>query len=204
MPAFSYNLDIKTQNGNETLITMIMIDTIILCGNLAAIGGQNQPKLSSRKGKETSDMYFADLEKRLAQVAATSVPYILVSGHFPVWSVGKHGPTECLVDRLRPLLHKYNVSAYFSGHDHNVQHLRDTYENRTVDYIVSGNSAFNEHGTPYEKAVPRKSLKFHWVDYWRFINGAFVLAETAREHLTLTFFETNGKPLYKTLIKPRF
>ena len=44
-----------------------------------------------------------------------------MAGHFPVWSVAEHGPTGCLVDRLKPLLEHYTVSAYINGHDHNLQ-----------------------------------------------------------------------------------
>jgi hypothetical protein len=50
-----------------------------------------------------------------------SAPYLIVSGHFPVYSVAEHGPTQCLVDRLRPLLHQYNATTYLCGHDHNLQ-----------------------------------------------------------------------------------
>src|ERR1700733_10228806 len=50
-----------------------------------------------------------------------SAPYLIVSGHFPVYSVAEHGPTKCLVDRLRPLLHQYQATAYLCGHDHNLQ-----------------------------------------------------------------------------------
>ena len=53
-----------------------------------------------------------------------------------VWSIGKHGPTEGLKDRLRPMLIKYNANAYFCGHDHDMQHIHE--DNSTVEYFLSG------------------------------------------------------------------
>jgi hypothetical protein len=32
-----------------------------------------------------------------------------------VFSVAEHGPNKCLIENLRPLLHKYNVTAYLAG-----------------------------------------------------------------------------------------
>ena len=44
--------------------------------------------------------------------------WLLVAGHYPIYSVGEHGDTSELKSYLQPLLQKYNVHAYFCGHDH--------------------------------------------------------------------------------------
>jgi tartrate-resistant acid phosphatase type 5 len=48
--------------------------------------------------------------------------------------VGHHGPTDILVEKLNPMLLKYKVATYFSGHDHDMQHLNDS----GVQYFLSG------------------------------------------------------------------
>jgi len=50
-----------------------------------------------------------------------SAKYLLVGGHYPMYSAGLHGPTNCLIDRLYPKLTQHNVTAYLAGHDHNLQ-----------------------------------------------------------------------------------
>ena len=61
----------------------------------------------------------------------------LVFGHHPVFSAGKtHGNTVELIDRVKPLFEQYHVQVYFSGHDHDLQHLKD--KDGSVDYIVTG------------------------------------------------------------------
>lgn len=47
--------------------------------------------------------------------------YLIVAGHHPVLSAGIHGSTSYLISNLKPLLEEYDVTAYLSGHDHNLQ-----------------------------------------------------------------------------------
>lgn len=205
MPSFNYTIDVKTQNGEQTLMTILMIDTILMCGN-SNDSSSSEPFFHEKdKDPQKADEYFAAFEKHLSSVAAAkSVRYILVAGHYPVWSVSEHGPTRCLVDRLRPLLHKYGVSAYLSGHDHNLQHIRDTYQGTSVDYILSGCSALVDSSTKHFGSVPIGSLLYFWGDESLIINGGFVMAKATSSNLTLTYYRTNGESLYTTSIKPRY
>jgi hypothetical protein len=82
--------------------------------------------------KQDTAAQLAWLRRTLAE---SHEQWKLVFGHHPVYSYGKvHGNTPELVDRLKPLLEKYHAQIYFSGHDHDLQHLR----NGPVDYIVTG------------------------------------------------------------------
>eukprot|EP00756_Hemistasia_phaeocysticola_P022057 Hpha_TRINITY_DN15810_c1_g6::TRINITY_DN15810_c1_g6_i1::g.191328::m.191328/K14379/ACP5; tartrate-resistant acid phosphatase type 5 len=63
----------------------------------------------------------------------------IVMGHFPVHSAtkGEHGDTPSLKKFLEPILEKHNVLAYFSGHDHILQHISIN----GVNYLGSGAGA---------------------------------------------------------------
>lgn len=44
-----------------------------------------------------------------------------MAGHHPVLSAGVHGSTPYLISKLKPMLEENDVTAYLSGHDHNLQ-----------------------------------------------------------------------------------
>ena len=119
-----------------------------------------------------------------------------------MWSIAEHGPTDCLVERLRPMLHKYKVSAYLSGHDHILQLIVDNFNDHEVQYVVSGASNFIDVSTQHAGSIPAQSLKFHWADAGVLINGGFCLVKASKENMTITFVESNGKELYQTVIFP--
>jgi len=114
-------------------IDVLLIDTIDLSG------GINVP--------EDHPDYFKPLEEKPRSAAATewtwleeqmkasSADYILVGGHYPVYSVCEHGPTSSLITNLKPLLETYGAH-YIAGHDHCLEHIQET--GSKVNYIVTG------------------------------------------------------------------
>lgn len=203
LPSFNYTINVTDKN-DQSLISILMIDTILLCGNSGFDWEYDkQPRFKSVREKVLSNAYLEAIEQELRRVSSTNVPYIIVAGHFPVWSVAEHGPTQCLLNALRPLLHKYQVSAYFCGHDHNLQYISDTFLNHKVDYIVSGAGNFVENSTAHISDVPSDSLKYFWAENVGLINGGFMLTQTTSQNMTLTFYESNGKALYQNVIYPR-
>ncbi|KHJ91987.1 hypothetical protein OESDEN_08134 [Oesophagostomum dentatum] len=122
-PKLYYKLSFPLRNST---IDVLMIDTIVLCGNTADIenggffdmlwNGSRDP--DGPKDAKKAEEQWQWIEDNLNSSRAD---YLFVGGHYPIYSVASHGPTHCLVERLDPLLKKYNASAYFAGHDHTLQ-----------------------------------------------------------------------------------
>ena len=104
-------------------VQFVMIDTIILAGNndyfvhgdkiLSSLSGAALHRLfkkaASDEMREAQQAQLAWIEDTLR---ASTAPYIVVGGHYPVWSICGHGPTTTLIHELKPLLEKYKVTAY--------------------------------------------------------------------------------------------
>jgi len=203
MPNYNYTVSIKTMKGTQDLIRILMIDTVLLCGH-TDLTDNRPPSFRSRKDQQMSQLYFNDIEDKLRAIAASSVPYLFVAGHFPVWSISAHGPTQCLIDKLRPLLHKYQVSAYLCGHDHNMQHLSDNYLNTTVEHILTGAANLNDNSKAHESDVPEGLLKYFWgLPNEELLHGAIAYFDANPNNMTMSFIKTNGDLLYSKIIYPR-
>ena len=67
----------------------------------------------------------------------------IVFGHYPIYSNGPHGDTTELHKNVLPLLKKYKVHLYLSGHDHNISYKEDG-----VHCLVSGCGSRPGHTYP--------------------------------------------------------
>ncbi|CAH1774170.1 unnamed protein product [Owenia fusiformis] len=191
---YSFNYTIP---GTKSLVSFIMIDTVTLCGNTDHDFSGEPPK--GPEDVAAAEKQWAWIESQL--INSYKADYVIVGGHFPVYSVAEHGPTEQLLQRLQPMLHKYKVTAYISGHDHNLQHLQYTSAGSLVEYFVIGSANFVDPSLAHKTAVPENSLKFHWADILSL--GGFAYIEATPSNMTLTFIEANAKGLYQHTMLPR-
>lgn len=189
-PSYYYELNFHIPNTGKTL-TIIMLDTIMLCGNSDDFSDQ-KPRGPLRAVDANRQLVW--LQERLLKNKAD---FLLVAGHYPVWSVSEHGPTECLLQRLHPLLVKYNATSYLCGHDHNLQYIEES----GVGYVVSGAGNFLDPDVRHWSRVPKGSVKFFTGQASTL--GGFVHAEVTKNHMILTFYQAKGTSLYLTVLSSR-
>ncbi|KAH9523716.1 Tartrate-resistant acid phosphatase type 5 [Bulinus truncatus] len=183
-------------NNGEQKVGVIFIDTVLLCGTTDDFQSIS-PKGPENKAKADEQWSF------IQQILKTSsANYLFTAGHYPVYSIAEHGPTDCLVKQLDPLLDSYKANGHLSGHDHNLQHLQvQTKSGHNLDYFVSGMANFIDISTGHINSVPAGSLKFHYADF--ISKGGFLYAETTASNMTLTFLDANGNRLYTNVVYPR-
>ncbi|NXC44590.1 PPA5 phosphatase, partial [Penelope pileata] len=191
-PHYYYSLRLAVPGSNATA-RLLLLDTVLLCGGTDDFGAGMPPR-----GPVDADAAAAQLSWLRGRLAAARHDhYVLVAGHYPVWSVAEHGPTACLVRLLRPLLRRHRVTAYLCGHDHNLQFLQED----GVGYVVSGAGNFVEASRSHAGAVPPGTLRFFFGAPES--PGGFAHIRLEADAATVTFLEATGRVLYRVALPPR-
>jgi len=189
--------------GNATL-HIVMIDTVLLAGD----------SRDAETGEDlTGNMYTGPRDERMAEsqwnwinqtVAESTADFLIVAGHFPVWSICEHGPTTVLVEKLKPILEANRVTAYLAGHDHCAQHID---EGKGVQYHGIGAGIISNPTKKHAGDIPTGSLVWHHDNsIFGELRGAFghVSIDPSTGGLVVTHYESNGNVLYQASpIPPR-
>jgi len=136
MPDRWYAFDLAV--NSKPLVRVVAVDT-------------NWKDMGEKRVKKQNDW----LKEELARPRST--PWLFVMGHHPLYSNGKHGDTDDLIDEWGPLFKKHQVNFYFCGHDHDLQHME--FEKLPTSFVLSGGGGARireieemKHG-PYAKAI---------------------------------------------------
>jgi len=117
-------------------------------------------------------------------LASSRETWKIVVGHHPIYTTDLgHGNTDELIDLIDPLLRKYKVDFYFSGHVHSFQHLsRDG-----MDYIVTTSACKKRLATPW-----------FYARYFATSLG-FTLCSISERGFRVSFVNDSGKEIYSYL-----
>ena len=119
-------------------------------------------------------------------LAGSKARWKIVTGHHPVFSGGRlHGPTRELQNELAPIFERYGVNVYFSGHEHNLQHLRPA---GVTHYVISGGGSGGRPAGSTEDTLNAAET------------AGFVAAALTAGDLRLEFIDAEGSLVYKTVI----
>lgn len=186
-----------------------MIDTVQIAGHRC-----HGPGYESL----TIEGYFDPLPEPLNLVQATTTlnwienalsksdaDYLLVAGHFPIYSACSHGNTDYLVKHLDPMLKKHGVTAYLSGHEHCQFH----FENDGMDYILTGTGHDCCYAAGNKKYLPANGeLKYILADSRDYsgdsgARGGFASFEVDDEEMIAKIHNEDGDVLYEAKLLPR-
>jgi len=135
----------------------------------------NTPKILS--GMDT-DAQWAWLHQTLHSSRSR---YKIVMGHYPVFSHGlSHGNNKELIENLKPILDKYNVDIYLSGHDHCLDYQKINH----THYIVSGTGSMlvGSHNPVFHGHTGLCDLIF------------------TKNHMMIRFISTDGKIIFEKCV----
>lgn len=192
-----------SSDDKSVTLDLFMIDTIEIAGILNAA--------------ETDANYFDPLplvdirSRRLAssqvdwlseQLAASTATYVIVGGHYPVYSVCEHGPTATLIQNVLPLLEKYQAH-FIAGHDHCLEYIKEATSD--VRHIVVGPGKECCYSSSNMNRVPAGSLQYYLAgDNKGSVVGGFGSFTATSASLVIRLHDQDGNIMYTVpQISPR-
>ena len=135
---------------------------------------------------DTNDISDAQLLWLREELAKSHARWIIVYGHHPIYSDGRHGDLAVVQAKLMPLL-KDKVDIYLAGHDHILNHIKP--ENGVHFFVAGGAGASLYTVTPKERTLFAQSI------------NSFAVLEADAKALTVRFISADSRPLYEYTLR---
>ena len=175
MPARWYRFEFPAESP---LITFLALDSNMPFADGTSSRGRDFTLTPQQQAEQ-----LAWLERELKRPRTT--PFVVVMGHHPVYSDGRHGDHPVLVRDWAPLFHKYNVHVYLAGPDHDLQHLE--FEDNPTTYFLSGGGGADLYDLKIDPSQRGP--------YAQKIYGFSQLSVT-KEQMILCHFDSGGRRLH--------
>ena len=147
------------------------------------------------KENEYSDLNRQDTAAQLhwldSALTASKSRWKIVVGHHPVYSGGSHGvkDEDIITDmpaRFAKFFATHGVDAYFCGHDHHFEYIRQ--KDSPVNYFVIGNGSEVRPVTPTPGTVFAKSI------------AGFTTVSLSKDTMTVSAIDFSGNIFYSVAI----
>jgi hypothetical protein len=121
--------------------------------------------------------------------------WLLVMGHYQMFSYGSKGDNAELLTYLLPLLSHYGVHAYFCGHDHINEHL----QHNGIEYFIAGASTMTStlSSSSASSSSPSSLATLKWVGE---SFAAFARVTATPQQLTVDYINSTGTIVYSSSI----
>lgn len=172
-----YSFDKEIPNSEEKVL-FIFIDTNPFDGTLIR--------------KKHSDLAKQDtlLQKKwlIETLNSSNCKWKIIIGHHPLFTTGtRRGQMIDVRQSFLSVFEKYQVDAYFAGHEHDLQHQKPK---GFTHYFVSG-AGSEIRSVSYDSLQTKFAVSDH----------GFMNVELKKDALNVTVINYLGKDLYKTSIK---
>ena len=173
MPSQYYSKQHQLEDGSEVLL--LFLDTSPLNPRYA----KRSKYAETQKQDGSGQMQWLH-----SQLANSTAKWKIVIGHHPLYSSGKrYGKTDEMRSVLEPVFERYDVDAYFAGHEHDMQHNRSS--GKKVHHFISG-------GGSEIRPVGQKSFTKFAAS-----TGGFATVSIKGELMLTQIFDHNGKVIYR-------
>ena len=122
---------------------LFFIDTVQLYKNHCSIGEQHMKRIHNDTYENLENQQLTWLKYELEMSSASNK---IIFGHYPIVTNGLYTYSlEPFKKKLLPILKKYNVKAYISGHEHNAQYINTFIDNYNLNQFIIGSSSENRY-----------------------------------------------------------